>query len=148
MDLLTPDKRSWNMSRIHANDTSIELRLRKALWHSGIRYRKNYKCLPGKPDIVITRYKIVIFCDSSFFHGKDFDTKKKPATNTEYWTKKIKRNIERDREVERELNGLGWRVIRFWDSEINKDLDGCVLAVKEAIFQTKMDDDIGVGENE
>ena len=137
MDRHTPEQRRRNMQHVRAKDTSIELKLRKALWHAGIRYRKNWKELPGKPDIAITKYKIAVFCDSGFWHGRDFETKKKPATNAEFWDKKIKRNMERDQEVNRELNGLGWRVIRFWDTDINKDIDGCVRTVKECIFDMK-----------
>lgn len=123
------------MQRIRSKDSAIEIKLRKALWHAGIRYRKNYKDLPGKPDIAITKYKIAVFCDGSFFHGRDFETKKKPATNEDYWNKKIQRNMERDLENERALKGLGWTVLRFWDIEINRHLDQCVAAVKEAIAE-------------
>ena len=107
MDDLTKEQRHKNMQHIRAKDTSIEIKLRKALWHEGIRYRKNYKKLPGKPDIAVTKYKIAVFCDSSFFHGKDYVTKKKPGTNSDYWKQKIERNMERDRENERELKVLG-----------------------------------------
>lgn len=139
MDDLTKEQRHKNMQHIRAKDTSIEIKLRKALWHEGIRYRKNYKKLPGKPDIAVTKYKIAVFCDSSFFHGKDYVTKKKPGTNSDYWKQKIERNMERDRENERELKGLGWTVIRFWDEEINKHLDECVKTVMEAIGDRKLD---------
>ena len=71
MDRLTKEQRHKNMSHIKSKDTKIEVKLRKALWHKGYRYRKNYSQLPGKPDIVLTKFKIVIFCDSEFFHGKD-----------------------------------------------------------------------------
>ena len=130
-----------NMSRIKGRDTSIELILRKALWSNGIRYRKNCKRLPGRPDIAITKYKIAIFCDSEFFHGKDWETLKeklKSGTNAEYWIPKIKRNMERDNEKDRELRSLGWNVLHFWGSEIRKNTDGCVKAVEEAIFFTKI----------
>lgn len=73
MDRLTKEQRHRNMSNIKNKDTSIEIKLRKALWEKGYRYRKNYNKLPGKPDIVLTKYKIVIFCDSEFFHGKDWE---------------------------------------------------------------------------
>ena len=94
---------SKNMSRIRSQDTSIELRLRKALWEKGYRYRKNYKALPGSPDIALTKYKIAIFCDSEFFHGKDWDVLKprlEKGKNPEYWLKKIERNRSRDWETE------------------------------------------------
>ena len=75
-DIMTPEQRSKVMHRIKNKDTRIEINLRKALWHKGIRYRKNYKKLPGSPDIAITKYRIAIFCDSEFFHGYDWDSKK------------------------------------------------------------------------
>ena len=134
MDDMTPEQRRRNMQHIRSKDTKIEIKLRKALWYAGIRYRKNYLKLPGKPDIAITRYKIAIFCDSSFWHGRDFETKKKPATNAEYWDKKIRRNMERDREVEQELQSMGWTVLRFWDKDIEKSVEDCIKAVKETIF--------------
>lgn len=137
MDRHTPEQRRRNMQHVRSKDTSIELKLRKALWNSGIRYRKNYKGVPGHPDIALTKYKIAIFCDSSFFHGRDFETKKKPQTNTEFWEKKIRRNMERDNEVNRILLGMGWKVLRFWDDEIKKKPDECVRAVQEAIQEIK-----------
>lgn len=133
MDRHTPEQRSRNMKRIRSKDTSIELKLRKALWHAGIRYRKNYSGVPGHPDIAITKHKIAVFCDSSFFHGKDYETRKQPETNAEFWKKKIERNIERDREVNKLLEEMGWTVIRFWDTDINKKIDECVDVVKEAV---------------
>ena len=87
-----------------------------------------------KPDIAITKYRIAIFCDGEFFHGKDFDTKKKPETNAEYWEEKIKKNIQRDQVVEADLKGMGWTVIRFWSRDIIKDPDSCVKAVEEIIL--------------
>ena len=139
MDNLTREQRRKNMRRIRSRDTTIELRLRKALWHEGIRYRKNYKALPGKPDIAVTKFRIAIFCDSSFFHGRDFDTKKKPETNPEYWDKKIRRNMARDNELDHALRAMGWTVLRFWDTEINGNLEGCLETVREAVLQAKID---------
>ena len=133
-DDMTPEQRRKNMQHIRSKDTSIEIKLRTALWHKGIRYRKNYKGLIGKPDIVITKYKIAVFCDSSFWHGKDFDKKKPVATNSEYWSAKIRRNIKRDDEVTQLLNANGWTVLRFWDEDINKHLNECVKTVEEAIL--------------
>ena len=143
MDVLTPEQRHRNMSNIHSSDTSVELMLRKALWHKGYRYRKNWKALPGKPDIVITKYKIAIFVDSEFFHGKDWDISLRDRTrrgnNPEFWEKKITRNIERDLEVSAQLNGLGWKVLRFWDKEVKKNLEGCLNAVDEAVQDSVLD---------
>ena len=134
-DDMTPEQRRRNMQHIRSKDTSIEIKLRTALWHAGIRYRKNYKKLIGKPDIVITKYRIAIFCDSSFWHGRDFHIKKPVATNHEYWDAKIKRNMARDDEVDKQLQAEGWTVLRFWDVDIDKHLEECVRAVKEAMFE-------------
>ena len=132
MDDLTKEQRRKNMQHIRSKDTSIEIKLRKALWAAGIRYRKYYTEIPGKPDIVLTKYKIAIFCDSSFWHGRDFDKKKPVETNHEYWDKKIRRNMDRDKEVNQQLDALGWKVIRFWDIDINKHIEDCVQIIIEA----------------
>ena len=137
MDNLTKEQRHRNMRNIKSNDTSIELKLRKELWAKGLRYRKNYAALPGKPDIVLTKYKIAIFCDSEFFHGKDWEVLKprlEKGNNSEYWKKKILRNIERDEEVNKALLFLGWTVIRFWGKDISKRCDECVRVIEECIF--------------
>jgi DNA mismatch endonuclease (patch repair protein) len=134
------EQRRYNMSRVRSNNTKIEVVLRKALWHEGIRYRKNYKLLPGKPDIAITKYRIAIFCDGEFWHGKDWGNKKdRLQSNRDYWIPKIERNMGRDYDVERQLRGMGWVVVRFWGEEIEKNLTDCVQGVKEMIFQLKMD---------
>ena len=132
-------RRSYTMSRIKSKDTSIEVALRKALWSAGIRYRKNYKALPGSPDIAITKHKIAIFCDGEFWHGKDWESKKgKIRSNRDFWEKKIERNIGRDIEVNRVICGNGWTVLRFWGAEISGNLAGCVEEIKETIFQSKI----------
>ena len=141
MDHLTKEQRSKNMKRIKSKDTKIELLLRKALWQSGYRYRKNATYLPGKPDIALTKYKIAIFCDSEFFHGKDWEQLKiqlKKGNNAEFWLKKIGKNIERDEQVNKELKALGWKVLRFWGKEIVKDTDTCIQTIEEAIFEQKL----------
>lgn len=127
------------MKNIHGRDTKIEVILRKALWSKGYRYRKNYKKLPGSPDIVLTKYKIAIFCDGEFFHGKDWDTLKKrleKSNNSEFWINKISRNIERDDEINKKLDFEGWTVIRFWGEDIKKHADECVKVVEETIFDS------------
>ena len=143
MDVLTKEQRRRNMQHIRANDTKIEVMLRKALWKKGYRYRKNYKGLPGKPDIVLTKYKIAIFCDSEFFHGKDWEKlelKLKNSNNSEFWISKISRNRERDDEINKKLLFEGWTVIRFWGDDIKKNTDECVKVVEEAIFDITMHD--------
>ena len=141
MDVLTPEQRRKNMQHIKSKDTSIEIALRKALWKKGYRYRKNFKGLPGKPDIAITKYKIAIFCDGEFFHGKDWEVKKPKlmnSKNSDYWISKIERNMERDHENEQKLLFMGWTVIRFWGKEILKNTDDCIKVIEEAIFDSKI----------
>lgn len=137
MDRLTKEQRRKNMQNIKGKDTSIEIKLRKALWHKGYRYRKNVSTLPGKPDIALTKYKLAIFCDSEFFHGKDWEVLKprlERGSNAAFWVNKISRNRERDEEVNKRLLFMGWTVIRFWGMEINKDVELCVKVVEETIF--------------
>ena len=134
---------SKNMRSIHSKDTSIELQLRKALWHKGYRYRKNYKALPGSPDIVLTKYKIAIFCDSEFFHGKDWEILKlrlEKGKNPDYWIKKIERNRSRDFETDKKLLFLGYTVIHFWGQDIKKHTDECIQAIEEAIWDSTFSD--------
>lgn len=130
-----------NMSRIKGKDTSIEITLRKALWHKGIRYRKNLKTIPGRPDIAITKYRIAIFCDSEFFHGKDWEVLKpklEKGKNPDYWIKKIQRNIDRDKEKDQALLAQGWTVIHFWGKEILKNTDECIRVIEEMIFEISL----------
>lgn len=147
MDNLTPEQRKKNMQRIRSKDTSIELKLRKELWNRGYRYRKNVKNLPGKPDIALTQYKIAIFCDSEFFHGKDWEVLKprlENSNNSEYWIKKISRNMERDDEINKQLLFMGWKVIRFWGKDIIKDVDTCIQVIEESIWDNVIE---GVSNN-
>jgi DNA mismatch endonuclease (patch repair protein) len=122
----SPETISYTMSRIRGKDTSIERKLRLALWKVGLRYRKNYSGLPGKPDIVFLRAKVAVFCDSSFWHGRDPEKYLQRITsNPSYWRKKIYGNRARDERINAELKELGWRVIRFWDSDIEMGLGDC-----------------------
>ena len=133
-------KRRHTMSRIKNKNTSIEVSLRKALWRAGIKYRVNYNKLPGTPDIAITKYRIAVFCDGEFWHGKDWETKKhRIQSNREYWIAKIERNIIRDREIEMALSRMGWTVIRLWGSDIKNNLCGCVEDIKDAMFQSTIE---------
>lgn len=141
MDNLTKEQRHKNMQHIRSKDTTIEVLLRKSLWKKGYRYRKNYDKLPGKPDIAITKYKIAIFCDGEFFHGKDWEVLKprlERGNNSEYWIKKISRNMERDDEINKRLLFEGWTVIRFWGNDIKKNIDECVRVVEEVIFEEQI----------
>ena len=120
-DRLTPEKRSWNMSQIRGKDTAIEVRVRKYLFGLGFRYRKNDKRLPGKPDIVLPKYRTVILIHGCFWHRhpgcKDATT---PKTRTDFWTEKFSRNVENDRKHKEQLEANGWKVITLWECDINK----------------------------
>lgn len=143
MDNHTKEQRHKNMKNIRSKDTTIEVMLRKALWNKGYRYRKNYRKLSGNPDIVLTKYKIAIFCDGEFFHGKDWEVLKpklEKSDNSEFWISKISHNRERDDEINKRLLFEGWTVIRFWGNEIKKHTDECVKVVEEAIFNIVIHD--------
>ena len=136
-DVLTKEQRHKNMSRIKGKDTLIEVKLRHLLWNKGYRYRKNYKSLPGNPDIVLTKYKIAIFCDGEFFHGRNWEELRehlKNSNNSQFWISKIARNIDRDDEINKKLNAMGWTVLRFWGEDIKKHPDECVRVIEETIF--------------
>ncbi len=113
------------MSRIKGKGTSIELLLSKALWHRGLRFRKNSSSVYGHPDISVKKYKVAIFCDGDFWHGYDWENRKDSIkTNRDYWIPKIERNIVKDTEVSHTLQSMGWTVIRIWEHEIRNDLPG------------------------
>lgn len=134
---------SNNMRKIRSKDTSIELLLRKALWHKGYRYRKNYRALPGSPDIVLTKYKIAIFCDSEFFHGRDWEIlnlRLEKGKNPDYWIKKIERNKKRDYENDKKLLFLGYTVLHFWGKDITKHTKECLQAIEESIWDSRFSD--------
>ena len=145
MDDLTATQRHKAMSRVHSKDTSIEVILRRALWNEGIRYRKNYNNLPGKPDIAITKYKIAIFCDGELWHGYNWEKQKmqlKQSSNAAYWIAKIESNMQRDRNNDLALRYRGWCVLHFWGRDIKKHTDLCVQVVKEAIMDRIIDEGI------
>lgn len=120
------------MSRIRGKNTSPELKLRKMLWESGIRgYRVHYK-LPGKPDIVFTRKKVVVFVDGCFWH-KCPVCFRPPETNAEFWNEKLQKNVERDLKVTKELEDLGWTVLRFWEHEVKKTPEDVVARILLAL---------------
>lgn len=122
MDKHSRETRSYNMSRIKATNTKPEETVRKYLFSKGFRYRKNDKRLPGKPDIVLPKYKTVVLINGCFWHGHEgcryFVV---PKTNTEFWVEKISKNILRDRNNEEKLKELGWKVITVWECELKKD---------------------------
>lgn len=120
-DVHTPEQRHKNMAAIHSSSTKPELKLRRALWSLGFRYWVNEKRLPGKPDIVLPKYRTVVFIHGCFWHGhKDCKYYTVPKTNTEFWTAKVTRNQQRDQEVWRQLEAKGWYVIIVWECELKK----------------------------
>lgn len=124
------------MTNTRSKNTAIEYILRKALWNYGLRYRVHFKKLPGNPDIAFTKYKIAVFCDGEFYHGYDWAVSKdKIGTNRDYWIPKIERNIQRDFQVNKQLEELGWVVLRFWGKEIKKDTEACVFQIVRTIVQ-------------
>lgn len=134
MDRLTKEQRRKNMQAVKNKDSKIEIALRSALWNKGYRYRKNYTKLEGKPDIVIPKYKLVIFCDSEFWHGYNWDTRKHDIkSNKDFWIKKIEGNIKRDEYVNKILQDQGWKVIRLWGKDIQKNMDECLLKIEKEI---------------
>ena len=121
MDHLSKEKRSWNMSRIRSTETKPEERVRKYLFSKGFRYRKNDKRLPGKPDIVLPKYRAVIFINGCFWHcHKGCGRANIPKSNLEYWKIKLENNVRRDHEEYQKLTDLGWNVLVVWECELNK----------------------------
>ena len=122
-DHLSPEKRSWNMAHIKSKDTSVEVKVRSCLFRNGFRFRKNVSDLPGKPDIVLPKYKTVIFVHGCFWHRHNCKRATTPKTRVDYWTKKFARNVDNDRKHIEDLQALGWRVMVVWECEINKDFE-------------------------
>lgn len=133
MDVFSKQQRSKTMQRIRSKDTKAEIILRKTLWRMGIRYRKNYRKLPGTPDIAVTKYRIAVFVDGDFWHarGHEENPGEQIQTNRFFWIKKMKRNVERDKEVNEALLERGWIVLRFWESDIKRNLPKCVEEIMQ-----------------
>lgn len=134
MDKHTPEQRRKNMQAVKNKDSQIEILLRKELWKRGIRYRKNVNKIFGKPDIVFIGKKVAVFCDSEFWHGYNWEERKKDfKSHQEFWIPKIERNIERDKEVTAKLESEGWTVIRFWGNEIKKNTAQCADIIEKVV---------------
>ena len=130
----TKEQISYNMQQVKSKDSKIEVLLRKELWSRGIRYRKNVSRIYGKPDNVFMGKKIAVFCDSEFWHGYNWEERKKDfKSHQEFWIPKIERNIERDAEVTVELESEGWTVLRFWGNEIKKSTAQCADIIEKAV---------------
>jgi DNA mismatch endonuclease, patch repair protein len=118
-DVMTPEQRRRNMAAIKGKDTKLEMIVRKHLFSRGLRFRVQVRKLPGTPDIVLPKYKTVIFVNGCFWHGHDgCKYFRLPKSNVQFWKEKIERNVARDTRSETELKALGWRVIRVWECEI------------------------------
>ena len=130
------------MKKVRNKDSKIELLLRSALWGKGYRYRKNVRSVFGNPDIAFIGKKIAIFCDSEFWHGFDWENKKREIkSNSDFWIPKIERNIQRDIEVTRSLQSDGWTVLRFWGNDIRTDLNSCLKKIEDAIVANAKEKD-------
>jgi DNA mismatch endonuclease Vsr len=126
------------MQAVKSHGSKIELALSKELWKHGYRYRKNDKTVYGKPDLTFKKYKIAVFVDSEFWHGKDWEKRKQDhKSNQEFWHTKIERNIRRDKEVNEHLTQNGWKVLRFWGEDIMKKLLLCIAKVEQEITARK-----------
>ena len=134
----TKEQVHYNMQRIKNKDSEIERLLRKVLWNKGYRYRKNVKSIFGHPDLAFIGKKVAVFCDSEFWHGYDWENHKNDfKVRQNFWIPKIERNMERDREVNAELQRQGWTVLRFWGMEIKHNISECVKRIEEAITNDK-----------
>lgn len=121
MDKHSKEVRSYNMSQIRSTNSKPEIMVRKYLFSKGLRYRKNVKTLPGKPDIVLPKYKTIVFVNGCFWHGhKNCKYFVMPKSNIEFWNEKISRNVKRDEEIHRKLSAAGWNVIVVWECELKK----------------------------
>ena len=142
-DHLSPEQRSWNMSRIRDRNSKPEIDLRSALHRRGLRFRVHYSKLPGKPDIVFPRYRIVVFVNGCFWHrheGCHLTTT--PTKNREFWIKKFRSNVDRDKRQQSELEQMGWSVLVVWECEIESDLAGAVTRVSRALCADEGDHDM------
>jgi DNA mismatch endonuclease (patch repair protein) len=126
---VTTKQRSKIMSKIRGKNSVPEMLLRRALWAKNIRFRIHRKDLPGRPDIVIEKYKLAIFVDGDFWHGYEWE-KRKPKTNESFWIPKIERNMQRDRFANLALEEMGYTVMRFWEHDVEKNLKACVNQVE------------------
>lgn len=139
----TPEITHKIMSAVKSKDTRPEVALRKELWRRGLRFRKNMKSLRGKPDIVFTRVKLVIFCDGDFWHGHNWAIRGYGSFEQEteryspQWASKIRTNVMRDKSITTELSDAGWTVLRIWESDIKKDVKVCADQVEYAYWNIR-----------
>ena len=138
MEKRNVEQRRKNMQAVRASGSKIETALAKALFSRGYRYRKNDLSVYGKPDLTFKKLKIAVFADSEFWHGKNWSERKKEhKSNVAFWLFKIERNIERDKEVNKQLKSSGWKVLRFWGKDIENKLQFCVNKIIKSINEKK-----------
>ena len=125
---------SKRMQAVKSKDSKAEVLLRATLWQAGYRYRKHYNKLPGTPDIVLVKYKVAIFCDGDFWHGRNWEQRKNDfKSNKEFWIAKIERNMQRDREKDEALRTMGWLPVHFWEKDILKNSAACLEAIRTIV---------------
>lgn len=129
-----PLTKSEQMARVRSTDTDAELRLRRAVWHKGLRFRVTCRRLPGSPDVVFTRWRLAIFVDGCFWHGCPIHYTS-PKTNSTFWRQKKAQNRARDKRVDSELKELGWTILRVWEHEVSDDIAAVVLRVQHALIK-------------
>jgi len=134
-DNLTPEQRSYCMSRIKGKDTGLEMRVRSELHRRGFRFRKHVKELPGKPDVVFTKAKVAVFIDGDFWHGYRFPSWEHKLSD--FWKQKINKNRERDRRNHRKLKEMGWTVIRLWQHDLERDFQECIERIISAVNKSR-----------
>ena len=133
-DRISPEHRSWNMSRINGKDTKIEVMVRQYLFHYGFRFRKNDKRYPGKPDVVLPKYKTAIFVHGCFWHRHEgCKLATTPKTRTEFWMEKFAKNVANDKKHSEQLQEMGWHVIVIWECELENDFEGIMKKVVQKI---------------
>jgi len=135
MAIRTKEAVKKNMQAIRSKNTKIELIVARALWAKGYRYRRNNRKVFGSPDFTFAKYKVAVFCDSVFWHGKNWDLlKQRIKTNRDFWWKKIESNIARDRKVNAFLRQQGWEVLRFWEDDIEKNLLSVISQIEVTVL--------------
>ena len=133
----TDEATSKRMANVKLKGGNDEVAIAKALWHRGYRYWRNYKKLPGSPDIAIQKYNVAVFIDGEFWHGHDWENRKANLKrNRDYWIAKIEENMARDARVDIQLRDLGWTPVHFWSKEVKKDLDGCIQRIETLILDS------------
>lgn len=142
MDTMTKEQKHRNMSHIKSKNTSLEILVRKRLFHDGFRYRINVSTLPGKPDIVLPKYHTVIFINGCFWHRHNCKLATMPKTHTDFWKRKFEQNIKNDLANHKKLRNLGWHVIILWECEIKEDFEQLIKMTENEMKQYYMIDSL------